>query len=178
MRGGNASVRRAWWETRIGLNQAKDVSCAKALWQGKKHVFEEQVEDCWGWSPGMQERAAWDSAEEMGEGSYWSFQCYNGPNVSLCYMWYNLPMIFFLNNTWQLQHSLFPFMPHLISRSVVSDSLGLHGLQHTRPPYPPPSPRVCPNSSPLSQWCHPTILSSVVPFSSCLQSFPASLISH
>ena len=60
------------------------------------------------------------------------------------------------------------------SRSVKSDSLRLHGLQHARPTCPSPTPRVHSNSSPLSQWCHPTILSSVVPFSSCLQSFPAS----
>ena len=49
-----------------------------------------------------------------------------------------------------------------------------HGPQHTRPPSPSPTPGVCSNSSPSSQWCHPTISSSVVPFSSCLQSFPAS----
>ena len=62
----------------------------------------------------------------------------------------------------------------LFSCSVVSDSSWPHGRQHARPPCPSPSPRTCPNSCPLSQWCHPTILSSVVPFSSCLQSFPAS----
>ena len=60
------------------------------------------------------------------------------------------------------------------SYSVVSDSLRPHGPQHTRPPCPSPTPRVYPNSCPLSWWCHPTISSSVVPFSSCLQSFPAS----
>ena len=60
------------------------------------------------------------------------------------------------------------------SCSVVSDSLWPHELQHTRPPCPSPSPRVYPNPCPLSQWCHPTISSSVVPFSSCLQSFPVS----
>ena len=49
-----------------------------------------------------------------------------------------------------------------------------HGLQHARLPCPSPTPRVCSNSCPSSQWCHPTISSSVVPFSSCLQSFPAS----
>ena len=49
-----------------------------------------------------------------------------------------------------------------------------HGLQHTRLPCPSPSPRVCPSSCPLSRWCHPTISSSVVPFSTCLPSFPAS----
>ena len=61
-----------------------------------------------------------------------------------------------------------------ISGSVVSDPLRPHGLQHARPPSPSPTPGVYSKSSPLSRWCHPTISSSVVPFSSCLQSFPAS----
>ena len=61
----------------------------------------------------------------------------------------------------------------LFSCSVVTDSLWPHGLQHPRPPCPSPTPRVYPNSCPLSQWCHPTISSSVVPFLSHLQSFPA-----
>ena len=60
------------------------------------------------------------------------------------------------------------------SHSVVSDSLQPHESQHTRPPCPSPTPRVHPNSCPWSWWCHPDISSSVVPFSSCLQSFPAS----
>ena len=60
------------------------------------------------------------------------------------------------------------------SRSVMSNSLWPHGLQHARPPCSSPVPRVYSNSCPLSQWCHPTISSSVIPFSSCLQSFPAS----
>ena len=60
------------------------------------------------------------------------------------------------------------------SRSVLSDSLRPHEPQHTRPPCPSPTPGVYPNSRPLSRWCHPTISSSVVPFSSHLQSFPAS----
>ena len=60
------------------------------------------------------------------------------------------------------------------SCSVVSNSLQPHGLQHARPPCPSPTPRACSNSCPSSRWCHPTILSSVVPFSSCLQSFLAS----
>ena len=58
--------------------------------------------------------------------------------------------------------------------SFVSKSLQAHDLQHARPPCPSPTPRVYPNSCPLSWWCHPTILSSVVPFFSCPQSFPAS----
>ena len=60
------------------------------------------------------------------------------------------------------------------SRSVVSNSLKPHGLQHTRFPCPSPTPGAYSNSCPPSQWCHPTISSSVIPFSSCLQSFPAS----
>ena len=56
----------------------------------------------------------------------------------------------------------------------MSDSLRPHESQHARPPCPSPTPRVQTNSCPSSMWCHPTILSSVVPFSSCLQSFPAS----
>ena len=60
------------------------------------------------------------------------------------------------------------------SHSVVSDSLWPHGLQHARLPCPSPTPGAYSNSSPSSLWCHPTILSSVIPFSSCLQSFPAS----
>ena len=56
----------------------------------------------------------------------------------------------------------------------MSDSLWPHELQHARPPCPSPTPGVHPNPCPLSQWCHPTISSSVVPFSSCLQSFPSS----
>ena len=59
------------------------------------------------------------------------------------------------------------------SRSVVSDSLRPHEPQHARPPCPSPTPGVYSNPCPLSWWCHPTISSSVIPFSSCLQPFPA-----
>ena len=60
------------------------------------------------------------------------------------------------------------------SRSVVSDSLRPHELQHARSPYPTPTPGVHSNSCPSSRWCHPAISSSVIPFSSCPQSLPAS----
>ena len=60
------------------------------------------------------------------------------------------------------------------SHSVMSDSLQPQELQHARPPCPSPTPGVHPNSCPSSQWCHPIISSSVIPFSSCLQSFPVS----
>ena len=66
------------------------------------------------------------------------------------------------------------FSSVLFSCSVMSDSLWPHESQHTRPPCPSQTARVYPNSCPLSWWCHPTISSSVVPFSSYLQSFPAS----
>ena len=60
------------------------------------------------------------------------------------------------------------------NHSVMSDSLQPHGMQHTRLPCPSPTPGACSNSCLSSWWCHPTISSSVIPFSSCLQSFPAS----
>ena len=66
------------------------------------------------------------------------------------------------------------FLLFLFSCLAVSDSLRPHGLQHARFPCSSPSPGACSNSCPLHWWCHPTLSSSVVPFSSCLQSFPAS----
>ena len=69
---------------------------------------------------------------------------------------------------WWWHHSIH------FSYSVMSDSLWPHGLQHTRPSCASPAPRACSSSCLLSWWCHPTILSYVVPFSSRLQSFPAS----
>ena len=69
-------------------------------------------------------------------------------------------------------HSLFSSVQ--FSHSVVSNSLQPHESQHARPPCPSPTPRVHANSCPLSPWCHPAISSSVIPFSSCPQSLPAS----
>ena len=71
---------------------------------------------------------------------------------------------------------LYSILTHFVavSCSVMSDSSQPHGLQHARLPCPSPSPRVCLNSCPLSQWCYLTIWSSAAPFSFCLQSFPAS----
>ena len=70
--------------------------------------------------------------------------------------------------------TLIQFSSIQFSHSVLSDSLRPHGLQHTRPPCPPPTPRTYSDSCLSSWWCHPTISSSVIPFSSCLQLFPAS----
>ena len=72
------------------------------------------------------------------------------------------------NQPWYWRYSLVQF-----SLSVLSNSLWPHGLQHARPPCPSPTPGVYSNTCLLSWWCHPTISSSVVPFSSCLQFFPA-----
>ena len=71
-----------------------------------------------------------------------------------------------------MRWSFYPFFQ--FSRSVVSYSLQPHGLQHARLPCPSPTPRAYSNSCPLNQWCHPTILFSVIHFSSRLQSFPES----
>ena len=71
----------------------------------------------------------------------------------------------------------FPFILIIrfqFNHSVVSNSLRPHELQHARPPCPSPAPGVYPNPCPSSRWCHPAISSSIVPFSSCPQSFPAS----
>ena len=77
--------------------------------------------------------------------------------------------------TWACLHTALNTSSVQFSRSVVSDSLWPHESQHTRPPCPSPPPGVCSDSCPWHQWCHPTISSSDIPFSSsCLQSFPAS----
>ena len=78
------------------------------------------------------------------------------------------------NNRKKKRNYICRFSSVQFSHSVMSDFLRPYGLQHTRPPCPSPTPGVYPNSCTLSCWCHPTISSSVTPFSSCLQSFPAS----
>ena len=101
-------------------------------------------------------------------------QNYNSlPFLLLCFRIFKLLYIqhlIFKITRWDSWASLVSQFSH----SVMSNSLQPHGLHHARPPCPSPTPGVYPNSCPLSQWCHPTISSSVVPFSSRLQSFPAS----
>ena len=77
--------------------------------------------------------------------------------------------------TWLWSGCSWVFNSVQFSHSVASDSLGPHGRQHVRLPSPSPTPRAYSNPCPLSRWCHPTISSSVVPFFSHLQSFPASV---
>ena len=93
-------------------------------------------------------------------------------------MW---PKVLILNDIVRLCDMASPNLNYYIdyqfsqfSHSVMSDSLQPHGLQHARPSCPSPTPRVYSNSCPLSRWWHPTVSSSVIPFSSRLQSFPAS----
>ena len=81
-----------------------------------------------------------------------------------------IPLCFYMSETWQADSKFTLLFSHL----VVSDSLWPQGLQHNMLPCPSSTPGACSNSFPLSQWCHPTISSSVILFSSCLQSFPAS----
>ena len=69
---------------------------------------------------------------------------------------------------------MYIYISVMLSHSVMSNSLQRHGLQHARLPCPSPNSRACLNSCPLSWWCHPNISFSIVPFSSHLQSFPAS----
>ena len=80
------------------------------------------------------------------------------------------------DNNWNLKRVLWncTYPSVQFSCSVVSDSLGPHELQHSRPPCPSPTPGVYANSCPSRWWCHPTVSSSVVPFSACPQSLPAS----
>ena len=132
---------------------------------------------CWrvpgtSWDPSLQTGICWNSQKE---------------SIGLVNVWIHLEYAFYLL---QVKRSLLIFelnyrkeiLNFLGSRggsvqfscSVVSNSLRPHESQHTRPPCPSPTPGVHPDSRPLSQWCHPAISSSVVPFSSCPQSLPAS----
>ena len=125
------------------------------------------------------------------QGTVWPLS-YLSHAVSYCVTPHSLSSIFFLYyfkiELWMI-FSLFPLFVPLqrglyppqfrgcsvqFSCLVMSDSSWPHGPQHARPPCSSPTPRVYSNWSPLSWWCHPTISSSVVPFSSCPQSFPAS----
>ena len=101
--------------------------------------------------------------------------CWSLSHVSSMELWVKLNGIWLLTrNSSRPNFKVGQFSSVQFSRSVVSNSLRPHGLQHTRPPCPSPTPKAYSNSCPLSRWCLPTISSSVVPFSSRLQSFPAS----
>ena len=88
--------------------------------------------------------------------------------------WFSLGLIGLISLLSKWLSRVFSSTNVQFSRSVMSDSLWPHELQHARPSYSSPTPGVHSNSCPSSRWCHPTISSSVVPFSSCPQSLPAS----
>ena len=92
--------------------------------------------------------------------------------VAQCFSYLNFSS--FKRESIKKKSGTLPLTSVQFSCSVMSDSLRPHGLQHARLPCPSPTPRVYLNSCALSRWCHPTISSSVVPFSFCLRSFPAS----
>ena len=112
------------------------------------------------------------------------FYCFNAPfNYWLCYSLSFINVLFVNLDCFFYRGFSFPYIHRnsicfndsvQFSRSVVSDSFRPHELQHARPPCPSPTPRVHLNSHASSQWCHPAISSSVIPFSSCPQSLPAS----
>ena len=139
---------------------------------------------CSGWRKEWEEGRGEKKGEKEWERRGRSYGCSKGTQASLKRMWdcpqgvrgHLLPPHCIVHPHWrsgfflgEALHSVSQF-----NRLVVSDSLRPHGLQHARFPCPSPTPRACPNSCPSRQWCHPTILSSVIPFFSCLQSFPAS----
>ena len=95
---------------------------------------------------------------------YWAI-CLHKVFISLSVIYFFLMLAAWNSKTWDFSSVQFS------SVTQLSDSLWPHGLQHARPPCPSPTPGVHPNPCPLSQWCHPTISSSVVPLSSCPQSF-------
>ena len=103
---------------------------------------------------------------------WFSFLCFLFP--SLLWIMATFFRIPFLANLWYFWLYNMQFSSVQFSRSVVSDSLQPYESQHARPPYPSPTPGVHSDSHPSSQWCYPAISSSVVPFSSCPQSLPAS----
>ena len=92
----------------------------------------------------------------------------------LCENCINFNYVKLAHNAFQVYYILLLLCSVQFSLSVVSDSLRPHELQHARPPCPSPTPGVHPNPCPLSWWCHPASSSSVIPFSSCPQSLPAS----
>ena len=98
---------------------------------------------------------------------------YNIPAVVKCidFGWINLKFLYSYGSHPKFKHKGSSVQ---FSHSVMSNSLWPHGLQYSRPPCPSPTPRVYSNSCPLCQWCNPAISSSIVPFSSHLQSFPSS----
>ena len=118
-----------------------------------------------GWLRGQPSRMGWDLLNNLYLLNLYSlFKKVFSLCLSLCF---KFPIVL-----WKYHNGSFSSIQ--FSRSVVSGSVWPHELQNTRPPSPLSTPGVHPNPCPLSQWCHPTISFSVIPFSSCPQSFPSS----
>ena len=152
----NPMDRGAWWATVHGFT--KSWTWLKQLSTQSKSTLTIHWKDwCWSWSSSS--LATWCK-----EPSHWKRPWYwerlragvkSDVTEDKMVGWYH----------WLNGHE---FEVAVFSCSVVSNSLGPHGMRHDRFPYPLPSPRACSNSCPLTRWCHLTISSSVVPFSSCL----------
>ena len=132
---------------------------------------------------GLRVHPFYSTALELFQGISWGnhrahLVCFPFPLVVLGLVSWNLLFhifyLFFVSAERTNSFLLFMFSSVQFSRSVVSDSLQPHESQHARPSCPSPTPGVQSDSRPSSQWCHPAISSSVVPFSSCPQSLPAS----
>ena len=152
--------KRAWWATVHGV--AMSQTWLKRL-SPHVHVriIQRETRYC---LPSFPNKIALENSNTISQPEYWHWYSHNRtfPEVSLLWS-------FNSQFSWVQSLSSVEF-----SHSVMSDSLRPHEPQHARPPCPSPAPRVYPKSCPLSRWCHPVISSSVVPFSSCPQSFPAS----
>ena len=134
------------------------------------------TEESWGWGGVEQGTEFFCFLEQLleGRGNRWTRKEFR---LFFCVMYWQIPRIILHGYCWaEAGFKAAPVYSGSVqfSRSVMSDSLQPHGLQHARPPCLSPTPGVHSYSCALSQWCHPTISSSVIPFSSYLQSFPAS----
>ena len=143
----------------------------RRLTQEDNHNFRGSPQECWVWAP---QQALQTKSPTLGRqvfkpsgiGVQWGLHIGESEGYRI--------KISLLKGAWKISVALRQHSSVQFSRSVMSDSLRPHGSQHARPPCPSPTPGVNSNSCPLSQWCHPAISSSVVPFSSCPQSLPAS----
>ena len=170
--GGCGSQEECWWADGLCTHgEASRAGVRKCAWR-PGHTFLSSVRPAPWWVPLT--LCFLSSASSQGSGSCSSFRVLSWTLSWFTYIRWLFNVYIFLYHSFILLWNNFVSISFQFSRSVMSNSLRPHGLWHTRPPCPSWTPRVCSNSCPLNQWCHPAISSSVVPFSSCPQSFPAS----